>query len=217
MKTAFKDSLPVMAGYLVLGIGFGIFAMTKGLAWYYPVLMSILIYAGSMQYVAVDLISTGAHYLTFILMTLVVNARHLFYGLAMLFKYRDLKKAKAYCIFALTDETFSLVCQNDVEESSYYFFLSLFNQIYWILGTILGCLIGNHFPFNPSGIEFSMTALFFVTMIEQWEKSDHHLPAILGLSITLICLFIFKSNHFLIPSMIGITCCLLLNWRKEDE
>lgn len=211
---AFRASLPVMAGYLVLGIGFGILMQSHGYAWYWATVMSIAVYAGSMQYIAVDLLAAGANMITFALMTLVVNARHIFYGLTMLTKYKDAGKAKPYLIFALTDETFSLVCDaelpEDVDRNGYYFFLSLFDHCYWILGSTAGALLGAALAFNSAGVEFSMTALFVVIVLGQWEKSHNHLPALTGFVVSAICLLIFGPSDFLIPSMLFIAVALLL-------
>ena len=147
---AFKATLPVFAGYMVLGMGFGILMHSKGYAWYWSVLMSIIVFAGSMQYVAVDLFSSGASLITYAIMTLVVNARHIFYGLTMLVKYKDVKKAKPYLIFALTDETFSLVCdvdlEKDIDKDNYYFLVSILNQSYWVIGSLLGGILGAVIP-----------------------------------------------------------------------
>lgn len=214
---AFRASLPVMAGYLVLGTGFGILMHSHGYSWYWAVLMSIAIYAGSMQYVAIDLLSAGANFITFALMTLAVNARHLFYGLTMLTKYKKTGKAKPYLIFALTDETFSLVCDADLPENidttKYYLFVSLFNQLYWVLGSLFGTLLGSALSFNTMGVEFSMTALFTVTVVGQWEKSQNHLPALTGFLISVLCLLLFGPDDFLIPAMLIITVLLLLEGR----
>lgn len=214
LSYSFQSSIPVMAGYIVLGIGFGILMITKGFAWYYAILMSVIIYAGTMQYVAIDLLGAGANLLTIALMTLVVNARHLFYGLTMLTKYKDSGKVKPYLIFALTDETFSLVCSADLPEDmnvkKYYLYVSLLNQCYWVIGSVIGTLAGSTCAFNTAGIEFSMTALFTVTMIEQWEKSTNHLPALTGIAVSVICLLLFGASDFLIPSMLLITICLLI-------
>lgn len=220
---AFRASLPVMAGYIVLGIGFGILMHSHGYAWYWSVLMSIAIYAGSMQYVAIDLLSAGANLITFALMTLAVNARHLFYGLTMLVKYKDVGKAKPYLIFALTDETFSLVCNADlpkeVNTTKYYLLVSIFNQFYWVLGSLLGTLLGSALSFNSMGVEFSMTALFTVTVISQWEKSQNHLPALTGFIVSVLCLLLFGPADFLIPAMLIITALLLLErkFKKGEE
>lgn len=214
LKYSLKASIPIMAGYVVLGMGFGILLESKGYGWGWAALMSLAIYAGSMQYVAIDLLTAGASLITAAMMTLMVNLRHLFYGLTMLEKYKDAGAAKPYLIFSLTDETFSLVCSpelpDDVDEKKYFLFVSVFNQFYWVAGSILGGLIGNAVTFNTAGIDFAMTALFVVIFVEQWEKSGHHLPAVLGVVISVICLVIFGTADFLIPSMIGIAAALLL-------
>lgn len=223
IKHAFLASLPVMAGYVVLGMGFGILLQDKGYGWWWAILMSLTIYAGSMQYVAVDLLSGGASLIAAALMTVMVNIRHLFYGITMLDRYSKTGKEKPYLIFALTDETFSLVCSPNlpegVEEHGYYFWVSLMDQCYWVFGSFLGGLIGASVEFNSAGIDFAMTALFVVIFVEQWEKAENHLPAMIGVVISVICLLIFGASSFLIPSMIGITAALLVaqKWLKEDK
>lgn len=170
IKHAFLASLPVMAGYVVLGMGFGILLQDKGYGWWWAILMSLTIYAGSMQYVAVDLLSGGASLIAAALMTVMVNIRHLFYGITMLDRYSKTGKEKPYLIFALTDETFSLVCSPNlpegVEEHGYYFWVSLMDQCYWVFESFLGGLIGASVEFNSAGIDFAMTALFVVIFVE---------------------------------------------------
>jgi len=214
---SFKASLPVMAGYLVLGTGFGILFQSKGYSWVWSLLMSVTVFAGSMQYVTIDLLASGASLVTAALMTLMVNIRHMFYGITMIGKYKNVGPTKPYLIFALTDETFSLVCSPSLPESvdkkGYYIVLSLLNHFYWIIGSVLGGIFGNAVNFNSAGIEFSMTALFVVIFVEQWEKAENHLPAITGLIISVICLLVFGSSGFLIPSMIAITIVLFIEKR----
>ncbi|MDO4298711.1 MAG: AzlC family ABC transporter permease [Lachnospiraceae bacterium] len=214
LRYAFLDTLPVMAGYLVLGMGFVILLQDKGYSWVWALLMSVTIYAGSMQYVAVDLLSGGATVLAAALMTLMVNVRHLFYGISMLERYQDTGKAKPYLIFALTDETYSLVCSTRAPEDAdirlYYFLVSILNQSYWIAGSVLGAVIGSAFQFNTAGVDFAMTALFVVIFTEQWEKEKNHFPALTGVGVSVVCLLIFGPSNFLIPSMIGIVVLLFL-------
>lgn len=223
IKSAFLASLPVMAGYVVLGFGFGILLYDKGYSWLWAVLMSMTIYAGSMQYVGVDLIATGAGFVATAIMTLMVNARHLFYGISMVDEYRDMGKAKPYLIFGLTDETYSLVCghpdlASGVNRKAYYLLVSMMNQSYWVFGSFLGGFAGSALHINTTGIDFSMTALFVIIFVEQWEKAATHLPALLGLGISVICLIIFGPGNFLIPTMIGITVVLfLLRGRLETK
>ena len=174
--------------------------------------MSVFIYAGSMQYVAIDLIAGGASLISAALMTLMVNARHIFYGLSMIDRYRHAGKYKPYLIFSLTDETYSLVCRDDIpegmDENKTRFFISLLDQLYWIAGSAAGSLIGSFIPFNTTGIEFSMTALFIVVFIEQWKSNKNHLSAFIGVGSSVICLIIFGAEGFIIPSMAAITVLL---------
>lgn len=203
-----------MAGYIVLGTGFGILLAGKGYSFWWALLMSLVIYAGSMQYVGVGLLGSGAAVISTALMTLMVNARHLFYGISMLEKYKGTGAMKPYLIFALTDETYSLVCDpklpEEVNGKWYYFLVSALNQSYWVLGSFLGAFLGNALSFNTTGIDFSMTALFVVIFVEQWESTRNHIPALLGLSISFLCLLAFGADNFLIPAMIGITIGLFL-------
>ncbi len=214
VRKAFLKSLPVMAGYVVLGTGFGILLRRAGYGPLWAFAMSALIYAGSMQYVGVSLISGAAGLAATALTTVMVNARHLFYSISMIGKYRDAGKYKPYMIFALTDETYSLLCEGDTPEGSdpnlYRFLVSLFNQCYWIFGSVLGSVLGAALPFSTEGIEFSMTALFIASFTEQWLKTRDHLPALTGLLATLASLLIFGKDNFLIPAMLGITLILSL-------
>lgn len=214
VKYAFKQSLPIMAGYLVLGMGFGVLLESKGYGILWAFAMSFAIYAGSMQYVTIDLLTSGASLIASALMTLMVNARHLFYGISMIDRYKNTHPYKPYLIFALTDETYSLVCSGKVPEgvdqNKYYFFVSLLNQGYWVIGSIIGNVIGSIFSFNSTGIDFSMTALFLVVFVEQWKSTKNHLSAIIGVSASIICLFIFGADSFIIPSMISITILLTI-------
>lgn len=221
IKYAFKQSLPIMAGYIVLVIGFGILLKSKGYGVIWAFFMSLFIFAGSMQYVGVNLLAGGASIITTALMTIMVNARHLFYGVSMLERYKDTKPYKPYLIFGLTDETYSLVCSGDVpagvDRNKYFFLLTMFNQCYWIIGGVAGNLIGSLITFNTAGIEFSMTSLFLVVFTEQWMSTKDHTSAIIGVVTSAACLLIFGSDNFLIPAMIGITIILIVlgEWRKR--
>lgn len=214
IKSVIIKTLPVMAGYIVLGIGFGILLRVNGYGLPYALLMSIFIYAGSLQYVGVALMSGGASLITTALTSLMVNARHLFYGISMVDKYKGAGKWKPYLMLGLTDETYSLVCDGDYPEGEnkyrYWFLISLFNQFYWVLGSVIGSVVGVMLKFNTAGIEFSMTALFVTVFVEQWLGTKEHRPAILGLLLTVICLVIFGSESFLIPAMIMIAGVLTI-------
>ena len=219
LKQAFIDTIPVLTGYLVLGIGFGILMKTNGYGIWLSFAMSLFIYAGSMQYVAIGLLAGGASLITIALTTLMVNARHLFYGISMLHKYQNMGIRKLYLIFGLTDETYSLVCKDTlpVEEknkSNYYFLVTLLNHSYWVFGSLLGALIGSVLPFNSEGIDFALTALFLTVFLEQWLTSKKHTPALIGVGTSVLCLILFGQDKFLIPTMLLIA--LLLCFHKED-
>lgn len=220
IKKAFLKSLPVLAGYVVLGIGFGILLKKAGYGALWSFAMGTFIYAGSMQFVGVGLISGGASIVTTIITTFMVNARHLFYSISMIDKYKGSGKYKPYMIFALTDETYSLLCDGKTPEGEdpnlYRFLVSFFNHIYWISGCVLGSLLGSVLPFSTAGIEFSMTALFIASFTEQWLSNKDHIPAITGLFSTLICLLAFGKENFLIPSMLLITFVLTLLRKREE-
>ena len=213
-------SVPVMAGYIVLGTGFGILMRNAGYGVLWAFAMSALIYAGSMQFVGVGLLTGGASILTAIFTTVMVNARHLFYSISMINPYKNAGKYKPYMIFALTDETYSLLCDGKVpdrvEANCYRFLVSLFNHSYWIMGSVLGNLLGAVLPFSTAGIEFSMTALFIASFTEQWLTAKDHVPALVGLLSTLLCLIVFGKENFLIPAMLLITLTLTLLRRREE-
>lgn len=221
IKKAFSDTVPVMTGYLVLGFGFGIVLKSSGYSVLLAIAMSLLIYAGSMQYVTIGLLTGGASLLTAALTTLTVNARHLFYGISMLDRYRDAGWKKPYLIFSLTDETYSLVCGEhpeipQEETTNYYFLVSLLDQIYWVAGTILGAVAGSVLHFNSQGIDFSLTALFLTVFLEQWLSSCDHRPAVIGVAVSLVCLLAFGSDRFLIPAMVVIAVSLCLQKEKAS-
>ena len=219
-KEAFVKTLPVMAGYLVLGIGFGILLRGAGFGVWYALAMSVFIYAGSMQYVGVGLLAGGASVLSTMLTTVMVNARHLFYSISMIESYKDAGKYKPYMIFALTDETYSLLCDGKVPDgvnaNRYRFLVSLFNHCYWVTGCVLGSLLGAVLPFSTAGIEFSMTALFIASFTEQWLNTRDHVPALTGLLSTLLCLVLFGPDRFLIPAMLLMTLALTLTGKRRE-
>ncbi|MBE6556493.1 MAG: branched-chain amino acid transporter AzlC [Ruminococcaceae bacterium] len=225
MKQTFKaaciDTLPVLTGYLVLGFGFGMILRSAGYGILLAFLMSLLIYAGSMQYVAVGLLSGGASLITVALTTLMVNARHLFYGISMLEPYKGTGKKKPYLIFALTDETYSLLCTDNPaippeQKNHYRLFVSLLNHLYWVSGSVAGAVAGTLIPFNSEGIDFALTALFLTIFLEQWLSNKRHTPAVIGVAVSLLCLLLFGSEHFLIPAMLIMTLLLCL-YREEAQ
>lgn len=215
LKAAFLDTIPVLTGYLFLGMGFGILLAEKGFGLGWAFFMALFIYAGSGQYLAVDLLASHASLISTAIATLLVNARHLFYGISLLDTYKDAGKKKAYMIFALTDETYSLVTQNQPPEGisrhTYCFLVSVLDHFYWICGCALGNAAGNLLPVNFQGVEFVLTALFVTMFVEQWLSNTDHRPAIIGVISTALCLLIFGSEIFLIPSMALIAILLTVS------
>lgn len=214
VKAAFKASIPIMAGYIFLGIAFGVLLSKENYNFLWALGMSIFIYAGSMQMVAVSLLAGQNDLLTVALTTLTVNARHIFYGIAMLSRFKNMGKYKPYMIFSLTDETFSLLCSvkvpKDVDERKFKFFISLFDQCYWIIGCVVGNILGSNLPFSFNGIDFVMTAFFTVVAVEQWLGTKKHSPHLVGLFAAVFCLFIFGKDKFLIPAMLLIAFLLIV-------
>lgn len=217
---AVRVTLPVMAGYLVLGIGFGILLESRGFGVLWSLAMGILLYAGSMQYLMVDLLSVGASLLVTAVTTLAVQARHLFYGVSMIEKYRGAGRRRPYMIFALTDETYSIHCAEDGKETgaphTYLFLISLLNHLYWIAGCVIGSLVGSLIPFDLTGVDFALTALFVTILVEQWRSTSRHLPAVIGGAASLLSLLIFGRDHFLIPAMLLIVLLLLCLRRRIE-
>lgn len=214
IKYAFPYSLPIMAGYGILGFGFGLLLQSKGYNVLWALAMSIFIYAGSMQYVAIDLLSSGAGLIATAIMTFMVNARHLFYGLSMIVRYRDMGKAKPYMIFGLTDECYSVVSHvevpEEVDKKYFYFIFTLLNHLYWITGSVAGSLFGSLVPINTKGVDFSMTALFVVIVVDNLMKKGNRITSFIGIGCTTVCLLIFGTDNFLIPSMIAIATLLIV-------
>lgn len=223
LKTAFLKTLPVMAGYLVLGFGFGMIAHTNGYGFFWVFAMSLFIYAGSMQYVAINLLTSGASLIAAFLTTLTVNARHLFYGISMIEPYKEAGKYKPFLIFGLTDETYSLVCTGEHPKGSnfhqYSFVVTLFNHVYWITGSLLGVLLSSLISIDTNGVEFAMTALFLTVFVEQWLSTKNHLPALTGVVVSLICLLIFGPDNFLIPAILLISLVLFAGrkWMVDEK
>ena len=220
-KQAFIASVPIMAGYIVLGMGFGLLLHDAGFGVGWALLMSVTIYAGTMQYVGVSLLANGVSLLTAALTTFMVQARHLFYSISMIERYKDAGRYKPYLAFALTDETYSLLSSTEPPcppkyANFYRFLVSLFNQSYWITGCVLGNLMGEVLPFPTKGLEFSMTALFVASFTEQWITMGDHIPALTGFGCTLLCLLVCGPEHFLIPSLLLIALILTLLRSREE-
>lgn len=220
-KKAFPYTIPVMMGYIPMGIAFGVLLSSQGFAFYWCTLMAVLVYAGSMQFVAVGLLAHPVSLFTVALITFSINARHLFYGLSLLDKFSDKGLKKLYLIFGLTDETYSLICSINppagTKAQDFYFSLSLLNQFYWVFGCTIGGILGNLISFDVRGMDFAMTALFLVIFIEQWLATDNHIPALLGVFVTLACLLLFGSKNFIMASMLGIAIFFALLKKYIDK
>ena len=212
LKAAFPQTLPILAGFCFLGMAYGIYMNVSGFSFVYPMLMSMLIYGGSLEFVAVEMLLSPFAPLQVFIMTLLIQARHIFYGISMLDKLRGLGPKKFYIIFAMCDETFSVnytaKIPEDVDRGWFMFFVTLLNQIYWVASATIGGLIGSLLTFDTTGISFVMTAMFVVIFLEQWLKEKHHIASCIGLGASLICLIIFGADSFLLPSMIAIIVLL---------
>ncbi|MBR6313191.1 MAG: AzlC family ABC transporter permease [Clostridia bacterium] len=218
VRRALVSTLPVFAGYIGLGFGFGVILRTRGYPVWLAPLMACTMYAGSMQYVAVDLLFGGVSLLTAAVTTLMVNARHLFYGISMIEKYKGAGWREPYLMFALTDETYSLLCSDTTTDPSrynYYFFVSLFDQCYWIMGCTLGAAVGGVLPFPTKGIDFVLTALFVTIVVDQWRANRDHLPVLIGAAAAALSLLLFGSDNMLIPAMLLIAVVLTLMRKRE--
>ncbi|MBR1820160.1 MAG: AzlC family ABC transporter permease [Clostridia bacterium] len=203
-----------MTGFLFLGTSYGIYMRVSGFPWYYPALMAMTIFAGSMEFVAVNLLLSPFNPLGALVLTLMVNARHLFYGLAMLEKYKNTGLKKLYLIFGLCDETFSINCTIEppkhVDRSWFMFFVTLLNQCYWVMGATLGGVFGSLIAFNAKGLDFVMTALLLVIFLENWLKERNHWSSLIGLAATALSLLVFGASSFIIPAMLLIIAVLTL-------
>lgn len=218
LNTALPYTLPVLTGFLFLGIAYGILMNSKGYGLGWIILMSTIVYAGSAQYVAITFLTSAFNPVYALAMTLMVNARHLFYGISLLDKYKNTGKLKPYLIFGLADETFSIACSSNISKNIdkrwFYFFVTLLNHIYWILGSVIGGVIGNNIVFNTKGLDFVLTALFTTIFIGQWKSQKNHKPALIGVVCSVISLILFGKTTFIIPAMISIL--LMLLFKKTD-
>lgn len=217
IRFAFAQSVPVMLGYLFLGIAFGLMLQDAGYSFWWALLSSVVIYAGSMQFVLVTLLTGGASLLYTAAMTLFVNGRHIFYGLSFIEKFRGMGKRYPYMVFSLTDETYSVLyglkTPEGLDEKNISFMISLFDHIYWIIGSVLGAVIGQLITFDTTGVDFSMTALFVVIVLNQWMDSKEHRPAIIGGAVGIICLILIGAEGFLLPAL-TLTAAILMGVRR---
>ncbi len=212
LKAAFPHTIPIFAGFWFLGMTYGIYMNVSGFPFWYPMLMSLTIFAGSVEFVAVNLLLGAFHPLQALAVTLMINARHLFYGLSMLEKYRGNGWKDFYLIFGMCDESFSINytarIPDGVDRGWFMFFVTLLNHFYWFLGATLGGIFGSLIHFNTEGLDFVMAAMFVVIFMEQWRKDKEHLSSLVGLGATLLCLIAFGADRFLIPGMLMILAVL---------
>ena len=214
MRCAFPYTIPIFAGFWFLGLTYGIYMNVSGFSFWYPMLMSITIFAGSVEFITVNMLLGAFNPLQALAMAVMINARHLFYGISMLDKFRGLGPKKLYLIFGMCDESFSINytadIPEDVDRGWFMFFVTLFNQLYWFSGSTLGGIFGSLIHFNTEGLDFVMTAMFVVIFLEQWLKEKQHTSALIGLGVSLLCLIIFGPDKFIIPSMMAILGVLTL-------
>ena len=207
-KAAFPLTIPIFAGFWFLGMTYGIYMNVSGFSFWYPMVMSLTIFAGSVEFVAVNLLLGAFNPLQALAMTLMINARHLFYGISMLDRFRGMGLKKIYLIFGMCDETFSInytaKIPEDVDRGWFMFFVTLLNHFYWVFGATLGGIFGSLITFSTEGLDFVMTAMFVVIFLEQWLKDRRHINALLGLAVSVLCLAAFGSENFMIPAMLGI-------------
>lgn len=211
-KSAFPHTIPILAGFLFLGFAYGVLMNVSGFSFVYPLLMSITILAGSMEFVAVNILLGAFNPVQTFLLTLMINARHLFYGLSMLDKFKNTGLKKFYLIFGMCDETFSInftaLIPSGIDKGWFMFFVTLLNHLYWVTGSVLGGILGSFITFDTDGISFVMTSMFVVIFLEQFLNEKNHLPSYAGLAISALCLLIFGADNFIIPSMAAILAIL---------
>lgn len=221
-KAAFPYTIPIFAGFWFLGLTYGIYMNVSGFSFWYPMLMSLTIFACSIEFVTVNLLLGTFNPIQALAVTLMINARHLFYGISMLDRYRGTGWKKPYLIFGMCDESFSINCSAQIPEGVdrgwFMFFVTLFNHLYWFTGSTLGGIFGSFLSFNTKGLDFVMTAMFVVIFLENWLNEQEHTSSLLGLGISLICLLAFGAERFLIPAMLGILAVLtLLRYSPERK
>jgi 4-azaleucine resistance transporter AzlC len=225
LKAAFPYTIPIFAGFWFLGLAYGIYMNVSGFSFVYPMIMSIIIFGGSLEFVAVEMLLSPFAPLQVFIMTLLIQARHLFYGISMLDKFKNMGWKKYYLIFGMCDETFSINytanIPEDVDKGWFMFFVTLLNHLYWVTGATIGGLLGSLIHFNTDGISFVMTAMFVVIFMEQWMKEKHHISSYIGLGVATVCLILFDADSFMIPTMILIILCLTILKKplesKEDN
>ena len=220
-RAAFPQTIPILAGFLFLGMAYGIYMNVQGFSFVYPMLMALVIFGGSLEFLAVEMLLSPFAPIQVLLVSLMIQARHLFYGLAMLERYKGYGLRSFYMIFAMSDETFSITCSAEppqgIDRGWFMFFVTLLNQTYWVAGATLGALLGSVLHFDTTGIEFVMTALFTVMFVNQWEEAKDHRPALTGLGCAALCLAVFGSDGFMLPAMALIIVCFLVSSKSQKK
>ena len=218
LKTAFVKSIPIFCSYVFVSMAYGMMMASAGFPWYDSLLVSLTVYTGAFQFVLITFLSSGASLITIALTALLMNSRQSFYSLTFLKEFKQMGRRRLYMIHTMTDETYAVNCTLDLpkkEKEDTMFLVALFSRCYWMIGSIIGGILGQIIPFDLTGIDFCMTALFLIIFIDQWEKAKKHTPALTGLGIGVICLLIFGENRFMLPALLIVSALLLLFQRKE--
>ena len=219
-KAAFPLTVPIFAGFWFLGLTYGIYMNAAGFSWIYPALMSLTIFAGSVEFIAVNLLLGAFNPIQAFVLAFMVNARHLFYGISMIDKYRGLGLKQLYLIFGLCDESFSINytanIPANVDRGMFYFWVTLLNHFYWVSGATLGGIFGSLITFNTKGLDFVLTSMFVVIFMEQFFKETNHANALIGFGASIICLMIFGAENFILPSMAAILILLTAARRRLE-
>ena len=219
LKTAFVKSIPIFCSYVFVSMAYGMMMASAGFPWYDSLLVSLTVYTGAFQFVLITFLSSGASLITIALTALLMNSRQSFYTLTFLKEFKQMGRRRLYMIHTMTDETYAVNCTLDLpkkEKEDTMFLVALFSRCYWMIGSVLGGILGQIIPFDLTGIDFCMTALFLIIFIDQWEKAEKHTPALTGLAIGVICLLIFSENRFMLPALLIVSVLLLLFQRKEN-
>lgn len=219
LKTAFIKSIPIFCSYVFVSMAYGMMMASAGFPWYDSLLVSLTVYTGAFQFVLITFLSSGASLITLALTALLMNSRQSFYSLTFLKEFKQMGRRKLYMIHTMTDETYAVNSTLDLpkkEKEDTMFLVALFSRCYWMIGSVLGGFLGQIIPFDLTGIDFCMTALFLIIFIDQWEKAEKHTPALTGLGIGILCLLIFGENRFMLPALLMVSALLLLFQRKEN-